>query len=588
MRREFQGLIDQGVFSTGHTLEDIRAKGIRGKPVPCKTALTYKFKDGWLDKLKARICIAGHRGNMTKGIHYHDVFAAAPVEHTERILQAMLVIFHLQRCSWDIVLAYTWAPLPEGQKIAVEYPEGFKPDPLPPKVPGGEPQQLYLILEANLYGVPSAGRGWSITRNRFVEKRFNPGSGYADSGTWKCTRCLADPCLYVIDKIVDPNSRKAPRDPRHSDVSDDQRVSLGLPDNIERSWVLVHTDDCDGYGTSIDVLNEIKLIMHEEWEVKDVDPSYILGLKRTLCTDDPEHWIVTVTMEAYVDQMVSTWEHELVSLMGSKWQNRVLRTHWPDGLILTKALAPDVKESTHNLNRGYQKLVGSLLWAVRHCFPDCLYGMSQLCKLMGCPTDLAFKSGIRMLLYMYPRRHDGIRFSETNAPIKAYVDASNNPDPYDCKCQYGFAVQWGGPIITKSSKLDHVGMNSTYNEYMALTHAIKHLVWLRKLLCEMGLSHVCQQAIPVLADNAQANNLCKEDLVTKGNMYFNVAYHYNKEQVKAGEVNVIYVASDANTSDILTKATGPVKEQAMRPAILGYDARSYLAPVNNLGNRWNS
>ena len=104
----------------------------------------------------------------------------------------------------------------------------------------------------------------------------------------------------------------------------------------------------------------------------------------------------------------------------------------------------------------------------------------------------------------------------------------------------------------------------------------------------MGLLHVCQQAIPVLADNAQANNLCKAALVTKGNMYFNVAYHYNKEQVKAGEVNVIYVASDANTSDILAKATGPVKEQAMRPAILGYDARSYLAPVDNLGNRWNS
>ena len=71
--KEFNGLIDQGVFSHGPpgntiggwTKDDLDKAGITGKPVPCSIALTHKYKDGILEKLKTRICIAGHKGNVT-------------------------------------------------------------------------------------------------------------------------------------------------------------------------------------------------------------------------------------------------------------------------------------------------------------------------------------------------------------------------------------------------------------------------------------------------------------------------------------------------------------------------------------------
>ena len=93
--------------------------------------------------------------------------------------------------------------------------------------------------------------------------------------------------------------------------------------------------------------------------------------------------------------------------------------------------------------------------------------------------------------------------------------------------------------------------------------------------------------MPILADNVQANNLCKEDLVTKGNMYINVCYHYNKEQVKAGEVDIFYIKTDANTADPMTKALGRTKESGFQPAVCGYDRRVYESPIRPLGgNRW--
>ena len=75
--------------------------------------------------------------------------------------------------------------------------------------------------------------------------------------------------------------------------------------------------------------------------------------------------------------------------------------------------------------------------------------------------------------------------------------------------------------------------------------------------------------------------------MTKGNMYINVTYHYNKEQVNAGEVDIFYINTHSNTSDPYTKGLGPVKEEGFRPALCGYDRQVYEHPVRRLGgNRW--
>ena len=153
----------------------------------------------------------------------------------------------------------------------------------------------------------------------------------------------------------------------------------------------------------------------------------------------------------------------------------------------------------------------------------------------------------------------------------AYVDASNKDDPHDGKTQYGYTINWGGPIITKSGKLTHVGINSTYNEYMALHYAIKHIVWLRQFMDEMGLGSIVGKPTVVYADNKQANNLCHEDLVTSGNMYFRTSYHYNKEEVEDGTVAIRYTHTSTNYSDATTKGLGPIKIRQFKPVLHGYE-----------------
>ena len=182
-----------------------------------------------------------------------------------------------------------------------------------------------------------------------------------------------------------------------------------------------------------------------------------------------------------------------------------------------------------------------------------------------------------MLQYMLQHKDEGIQFHEADMlPCAYYVGASNKDDPHDGKPQYGYTINWGGPIITthKSGKLTHVGVNSTYNEYMALHYAIKHIVWLRQFMDEIGLGSIVSKPTVVYADNkqanTQANNLCHEDLVTSGNMYFRTSYHYNKdnkEEVEDGTVAVRYTHTSTNYSDATTKSLGPIKVKQFKPVV---------------------
>jgi hypothetical protein len=558
--KEFDGLDRQGVFSHDWTLDQIRKAGIKGKPVPCSTCFTHKYKEGKLEKLKTRICIAGHKGNVKQGIHYDQVFSPSPVQHTERFLQALRVNMRLHNIAWDISQAYTWAPLPEGERIAVVYPEGFKRT-------NEDGEELYCVLEKNLYGMPNAARGWGQHRDEFIIKRFN------EEG-WRCSRTLMDPCLFVIDKYVGegkgaPNysikggqrdSNKCLNPLFDGDVNKPNQVST----NYFRSYLLIHTDDVDAYGQSLETLHEINDIMNAKWKTELVDASIMLGVKRKV-NKDPNCWSVEMSMEHFIDDLYQTF----LPLNQQVRKARIPSRPFPENTILTKAHTPKPGEIDRNIRLGYQRIVGSLLWCVRHVSPICQYGMSQLCKLMSAPTDLAMECALQMISYLHKHKTEGITFTECGGEPICFVDASNKDDPSDGKTQYGFVMYWGGPLTWKSSKLQHVGINSTYNEYMALTHAIKQLIWYRQLMEGCGLDYMLVNPTLVHADNKQANKLCHEDLVTMGNMYFRTHYHFNKEAVRDKYCIVQYIDTKDNISDTMTKGLGKVKIEEFKPYLHG-------------------
>ena len=190
------------------------------------------------------------------------------------------------------------------------------------------------------------------------------------------------------------------------------------------------------------------------------------------------------------------------------------------------------KEDEHKLylKKGYQALAGSLLWGVRNTYPDAMYAVTQMCRLMSKPTSESWAIGLKTLKYMQHNVSRGIKFrSDGNATPICYYDSSNKADPNDSKSQWGYVIfLFNGPIDWGCKKHNHVGTSSSHNEYMALSHATKAVVWLRQLLQEMGLNDMIKEPTPMLGDNDQATLISQEDIVTSGNKFYLLDYHYAK------------------------------------------------------------
>ena len=60
-------------------------------------------------KKKPRIAVKGHPGNMTKGVHFNETFAATPKENSSGMLCGLAVLLNLTRLCFDITKAYCWA-----------------------------------------------------------------------------------------------------------------------------------------------------------------------------------------------------------------------------------------------------------------------------------------------------------------------------------------------------------------------------------------------------------------------------------------------------------------------------------------------
>jgi len=128
----------------------------------------------------------------------------------------------------------------------------------------------------------------------------------------------------------------------------------------------------------------------------------------------------------------------------------------------------------------------------------------------------------------------------------------------------------GGPVMWQSKLQRHVGVSTSHNEYMALAHAAKQIVWLRQLLVEMGFDELVGAPTPLMGDNAQANMLSREDLVTPGNKFYILDYHCVKERILREELVTLKVSGLMNLSDPTTKNVEIPTMKRIRPAMTGY------------------
>ena len=107
-----------------------------------------------------------------------------------------------------------------------------------------------------------------------------------------------------------------------------------------------------------------------------------------------------------------------------------------------------------------------------------------------------------------------------------------------------------------------MALSSCEAEFMAATSAACQGIWLRGLLSE--ITGMEEKVVVLFVDNKSAIALMKNPVFHGRSKHINTRYHFIRECVERGQVQVEFVRGDLQRADILTKALARIKFKEMQ------------------------
>lgn len=209
--------------------------------------------------------------------------------------------------------------------------------------------------------------------------------------------------------------------------------------------------------------------------------------------------------------------------------------------------------------RQYQELIGSLLHLSTFSRPDISCSVNMLSQFNQDPRKQHWNMAISVLKYLRGTQNAKITYRRTGQPICAYVDSSWAEDQNDRKSQSGMVFVFAGAAIDWESRKQHIiATSSAEAEYIALTTAAKRAAYFKFFLMEMGL-HSEANAILMHTDSQSAQYIANYHGKRSRSKHLHIRFHYIREAIATGIVNLKYLSTDKMLADSLTKCTSNLK-----------------------------
>jgi hypothetical protein len=214
----------------------------------------------------------------------------------------------------------------------------------------------------------------------------------------------------------------------------------------------------------------------------------------------------------------------------------------------------------------YRSIVGSLRYLL-HTRPDLCFAVGIVSRYMERPTTEHMSAVKHILRYIKGTLTLGCKYDRGGKmQLTGYCDSDHAGDVDDRKSTTGILFYLGtSPISWASQKQKVVAISSCEAEYMAATYGACQGIWLSRLLSEMTSSEKAKVELKV--DNQSAISLSKNPVFHERSKHIDIRYHFIRECVEAGSVDISHVSTDKQLADILTKSLGRAKFQEMRNAI---------------------
>jgi ATP-binding cassette subfamily B (MDR/TAP) protein 1 len=174
-------------------------------------------------------------------------------------------------------------------------------------------------------------------------------------------------------------------------------------------------------------------------------------------------------------------------------------------------------------NVPYAAAVGSLIYAMVCTQPDIAQAVSTMSRFMSNAGRPHWEAVKWIFRYLWGRTSMKLCFGGSEPKLIAYSDSDLARDIDGRKSTSGYLFTHSGGVVTWQSRLPKcVALNTTEDEFIALTEASKELLWLKQLACELGFE---QDKYVLFWDNRSTIHLSKNTSFHLRSKHIEVLYH---------------------------------------------------------------
>ncbi|GKB60220.1 retrotransposon protein, putative, ty1-copia subclass [Tanacetum coccineum] len=278
-----------------------------------------------------------------------------------------------------------------------------------------------------------------------------------------------------------------------------------------------------------------------------LDEDIYMGIK---IYRDRSKRLIGLSQSAYMDKILKRYRMD-----NSK------RGHIPmqERLDLNKTQGASTPEEVKRMqNVPYASAVGSIMYAVRCTRPDVAFAQNITSRFQQNPGEPHWTVVKTILKYLRNTKDMFLVYGgnpEAELRVECYCDAGFETDRDDTKSQTGYVfILNGGAVDWKSSKQSTTAMSAIEAEYIAASEAAMEAVWIRKFISGLGIVPTINEPIKMFCDNSVALHFANKPRVQRGAIHYHRRYHYVRESIALGEIELLKVHTDDNLADPFTKA----------------------------------
>lgn len=221
----------------------------------------------------------------------------------------------------------------------------------------------------------------------------------------------------------------------------------------------------------------------------------------------------------------------------------------------------------------YRIIVGSLLYLACWTRPDIAFAVSELSRFVSDPGSVHMQAAKRVLRYLKGTKDLGLKFTRPSDGslnrLWGYVDSDWAGCVDTRKSTTGYVLMLNGAVIAwKSKRQNVVALSSAEAEFMAASSLVQEVIYIRKLLTNLGFP---QGSATEIGEDNRTCIAWSEGSVGGSDRakHIDLRVHFVHAAVQDKTISLYNIKSEHNVADILTKALPEPTFTVLRKQLMG-------------------